>query len=70
MSASNATAIKLDWALPTATDSLAVLRYLVWSDLGVPGSSHVVHNSTALNQLTFTHSGLSPGTLYSYWLQV
>jgi hypothetical protein len=62
--------IKLDWAAPSATDSLPTLRYLIYSDLGILGSSHVVYNSSAMNVLTFSHSGLTPGALYSYWLQV
>ena len=56
--ASNETSIKLDWPLPSTTDDLEVQRYLLWSDLAIPGSSHVILNSTALSVPTFTHTGL------------
>jgi hypothetical protein len=49
---------------------MTVTRYLVFSDLGIPGGSHAVYNSTALNVLEYAHTGLTPGVLYSYWLQV
>jgi len=47
---------------------MPVLRYYIYSDLGVPGNSHVAYNSSAMNVLSFAHRGLSPGVLYSYWL--
>jgi hypothetical protein len=62
--------IRLSWPEPSETDSMAVTRYVIFSDLGIPGSSHPVYNSTALNVLEFAHTGLTPGVLYSYWLQV
>jgi hypothetical protein len=65
---SSETVIKLDWPAPAPTDSLPLTRYLIYSDLGVPGNAAVVHNSTAMNVLSFTHRGLTPGGLYSYWL--
>lgn len=67
---SNETTIKLDWAEPSPTDSLSPLRYLLYSDMGIPGNNHLIYNSSDLNILTFSHSNLSPGTLYSYWFQV
>jgi hypothetical protein len=68
--ASNETSIKLDWSLPSTTDDLEVERYILWSNLAIPGSSHVILNTTALSVPAFTHAGLQPGSLYSYWLQV
>jgi hypothetical protein len=47
--ASNETAINLDWPRPAATDALEVGRYILWSDLGVPGNSHAVSDTTLLN---------------------
>lgn len=53
-----------------ATDDLPITRYILWSDLAIPGNQHAIYNSTALNVLSFVHQGLTPGALYSYWLQV
>jgi len=52
------------------TDSLPVLRYILHGDRGIPGNDEVLYNSSAVNVFTYTHIGLTPGTLYSYWLQV
>jgi len=69
-SGSSDTQLSLAWAAADQTETLPVLRFILWGDLGVPGNSHVIYNSTALSQLAFVHSGLVPGTLYAYWLQV
>lgn len=60
----------MSWPMPTPTDSLPLIRYLIYSDLGIPGNSDLVYNSTDMNVLTFLHHDLLPGILYSYWLQV
>lgn len=60
----------LSWTEPAFTDSLPTLRYLLYTDSGVPGSSEVVYNSTAMNVLQFNHTGLTPGALYAYWFRI
>ena len=60
----------LSWSEPAFTDALPTLRYLIYTDSGIPGSSTVVYNSTAMNVLQFNHTGLTPGALYAYWFQI
>jgi hypothetical protein len=60
----------LSWVEPAFTDSLPTLSYLIHTDLGIPGSSTVIYNSTTMNVLEYNHTGLTPGVLYSYWLRI
>jgi len=70
MAHSSDTYINMSWPLPTPTDSLPDIRYLIYSDDGRPGNGVLVYNSTDTNVLMFIDSDLAPGVLYSYWLQV
>jgi hypothetical protein len=67
-SGSSETSIRLVWPVPASTDDLPITRYILWSDLAIPGNQHAILNSTDLNVLYFVHHGLTPGALYSYWL--
>lgn len=60
----------LSWSEPSFTDSLPTLTFLIFTDSGIPGSSLNIYNSSAMNVLEFNHTGLTPGTLYSYWFQI
>lgn len=60
----------LSWAEPPFTDSLPTLTYLIYTDAGIPETSLNIYNSSAMNVLQFNHTGLNPGTLYSYWFQI
>jgi len=39
---SNETAITLEWPKPSLTDYLPIFRYMLHSDMGIPGSDTVV----------------------------
>ena len=67
---SNETAITLEWPRPSLTDSLPIFRYMLHSDMGIPGSDTVVFETQNLNIVSATHKGLTPGLIYSYWLKI
>ena len=70
MVASNQNLHVLTWDAPGTTDGLAVDRYLIYSNLGISGQSHLLYNSSDLAIRTFVHDGLELGNLYSYWMRV
>ena len=46
VSATNETQISLTWVQPAPTGAMPVQRLLLWSDMAIPGSSHVILNTT------------------------
>ena len=60
----------MTWDKAATTDSLPTLGYSLFSNLGITGYSELVYTSSQTNQRSFTHTQLTPGVEYSYWLTV